>query len=356
MTNPLAADLEQVLDRTADQWQELRGGRLFVTGGTGFFGCWLLESLVWANDRLDLKTRAVVLSRDPERFRVKAPHLVCHPSIEMVQGDVRDFEFPAGGFTHVVHAATEASAQLNATEPLRMLDTIVKGTRRVLEFAVARGASKLLLTSSGAVYGRQPPGVSHLHEDHPGGPDCINPQSAYAEGKRVAELLCTIVGAKGGLEAKIARCFAFVGPYLPLDAHFAMGNFILDGLSGGPIRVKGDGTPLRSYLYASDLAVWLWTVLFRGEPCRPYNVGSEHAISIAELADRVADAFHPRPSVEIAGVAQPGAQPERYIPSTERARLELGLEETVGLDEGLRRTVRWYMRQPWMVLGGASTA
>lgn len=328
-----------ILSRTEALWAELRGNRIFITGGTGFFGCWLLESFAWANDRLKLDAEAVVLTRHLDAFRAKAPHLANHPAIRFQAGDVRSFEFPNECFSHVIHAATEASAKLNAEQPLLMFDTIVEGTRRVLEMAHHCGAQKFLLTSSGAVYGRQPPELTHVSEDYTGGPELNNPGSAYGEGKRAAEMLCSLYYKQFGLETKIARCFAFVGPYLPLDTHFAIGNFIRDALAGGPIKISGDGTPFRSYLYAADLAVWLWTILFRGQPCRPYNVGSEEALSIAQAADLVVKNINPGLEVKIARTAINGHAAERYVPSTQRATEELGLSLQIPLAEALRRTM-----------------
>jgi nucleoside-diphosphate-sugar epimerase len=339
MTNPLAADLDHVLAHTRDLWEELRGRRIFVTGGTGFFGCWLLESFAWANDKLNLGALMLALSRNPNAFAKKAPHLAAHPAIQFQVGDVRSFEFPSGDFSHVIHAATDASARLNDENPLLMFETIVEGTRRTLEFARQCGAEKFLLTSSGAVYGKQPPDVTHIPEDYQGAPDPTDPHSAYGEGKRAAELLCSLYAKQYGLEAKIARCFAFVGPYLPLDIHFAIGNFIWDGLRGGPIRVKGDGTPYRSYLYAADLAIWLWTILFRGQSCRAYNVGSEEALTIGELANLVAQTFTPPTAVQIAKAAVLGKPAERYVPATQMAQVDLGLKQVVSLPEAIWRTV-----------------
>ena len=337
MSNPLACDLDHVLAHTAEVWEELRGGRLFLTGGTGFFGCWLLESFAWACDALHLDAAVTVLTRSPEAFQAKAPHLASHRAIRLHRGDVVNFEFPSGRFSHVIHAASDSSPQLCRQRPLLVLDTLVDGTRRVLDFAVTAGASRLLFTSSGAVYGSQH-ACNRLPETAAAAPDTSSVASVYGEGKRMAELLCNIYRESQALECVIARCFAFVGPYLPLDAHFAIGNFLDDGLRGRPIRVQSDGTAIRSYLYAADLAAWLWNILVRGLNGRTYNVGSEQELTIAETARTVAavlDSSHP---VEIACQAAPGATPNRYVPSTARVRNELGLREWISLPDAVRRT------------------
>jgi nucleoside-diphosphate-sugar epimerase len=316
-------DLQHILDHTHELWGEMRGQRIFVTGGTGFFGCWLLESFAYANDQLGLGANLVALTRDTGAFNHKAPHLSGHPAITLHEGDVRDFTFPSGEFSHVMHAATTSASLVS---PVEMFDTITIGTRRVLDFTIASKATKFLLTSSGAVYGKQPPEMSHIPETYAGAPDASDPNAAYGEGKRVAELLCSIYHRDHGLETKIARCFAFVGPYLPLDAHFAIGNFIRDALAGGPIRVNGDGSPVRSYLYAADLAVWLWTILFRGNPGRPYNVGSKNALSIGGAAHRIAALFTPPLDVSIAKSPDLSQLPLRYVPDVSCALEDLHLE------------------------------
>jgi dTDP-glucose 4,6-dehydratase len=294
-----------------------------------------------------------VLTRDPAKFAAKAPHLAGDPAITLLGGDVRSFEFPAGEFRFVIHAATEASEKQAAEEPLEMLSTILAGTERTLKFAAQCGARKFLLTSSGAVVGRQPPELTHVPESYDGAPDPLAANSVYAEGKRAAEMLCAVFQArinaqKGAradgweFEAKIARCWAFCGPHLPLDAHFAIGNFIGDVLAGRPISIAGDGMPRRSYLYAADLAVWLWTILFRAPALLAINVGSAHDVSILQLAECVAETLAPATEIHVAKQAVPGAVPARYVPSVERAEMLLGLRQTVGLEETIRRTAAWH--------------
>lgn len=334
-------DLNFILDRTAHLWEELRGKQILITGGTGFFGTWLLESFVWINARLGLDATAVVLSRNPKEFLARHPHLSATPAIRFHTGDVRDFVFPPDRFSHVIHAATTASARLNDTEPWTMIDTIVRGTQHVLECAVASGAQKFLLTSSGAIYGQQPPDMTHLEEDFAGAPDSKAVNAPYAIGKRLAEVLCHRMAATSMLETKIARGFAFVGPWLPLDLHFAAGNFIRDALRGGPIVINGDGRPFRSYLYAADLTAWLWIILFSGPAGETINVGSDQAFPLSEIARKIAGLTSPSPEIVIRSPEQPGPA-SRYIPSIAKARQLLGLDVWHSLDKALEKTFAWY--------------
>lgn len=335
------ADLDEILAATKPLWEEMRGERIFISGGTGFFGCWLVESFLHANRTLQLGANATVLTRAPEAFLEKCPHLRGVEGLTLLEGDVRDFSSPEGTYRFVIHAATEASARQMAEQPDEMLSTILAGTKQMLTFATSAGTRKLLLTSSGGVYGTQPPGINHIPESYLGAPNPLLPGSVYGEGKRMAELMCALA-ASTELEIKIARCYAFLGPHLPLDQHFAAGNFLRDALAGRPIRIASDGSSVRSYLYASDLATWLWTLLFRAPAMRAYNVGSEDVVSIRELAAATVQALNPAVPVEVAQTIDPARVRHRYVPSTARAREELGLRQTVSLDEGLRRTAAWH--------------
>jgi nucleoside-diphosphate-sugar epimerase len=344
--NRLAADLQEIASNTDGLWDELRGQNLFITGGTGFFGCWLVESFCFLNRLLALNAHATILTRNPGRFAEKCPHLASDAAITLQHGDVRSFEFPAGEYGYVIHAATEASAKQAADSPLEMFSTIVAGTEHTLEFAVTHGTRKFLLTSSGAVYGRQPAEITHVPETYGGAPDPLHAASVYAEGKRSAELLCALFSKQSSVECKIARCWAFCGPHLPLHEHFAIGNFIGNVLAGNCIEIAGDGTPRRSYLYAADLATWLWTILFRAPELVAINVGSSQDVSILELAETVARTLSPQTKIRIATAATPGAIPPRYVPSVDRARELLGLRQTVGLEECIRRTAQWHAKEP----------
>ncbi len=347
--SPLAADLDHVLTHTEGLWEPLRGKHIFVTGGTGFFGRWLLESFAHTNAALNLGAKMVVLSRSPESFARKALHLYANPAIRFVEGDVRTFtaaevlsQLGANGaeqFGFVIHAATVSIGDPKAEDSSYMVSNIVEGTISALEFAVATNAKRFLLTSSGAVYGRQPVEMTHIPETYFDSFDFSLKRSAYGNGKLAAEVLCGDYQQQHGLETVIARCFAFVGPFLPLDVHFAIGNFIRDAVAGRPIEVSGDGTPYRSYLYSADLVIWLWTILLRGEAGRAYNVGSEEAHTIHSLANLVAEVCH-APAVHVKEKPDPARPAERYIPSCRRAREELGLEQHIGLADAIRRTVK----------------
>lgn len=343
MSRLFNTDLAWVVESAREDFLQLRGERIFFTGGTGFIGSWFLDCLCYANQTLDLDLHTTVLSRDPSGFAVRFPHLAGESTIELVAGDVQSLKHDGKNYGIVIHAATDASAKLNKENPLLMADTIVEGTRRVLEFARAAGARRVLMMSSGGVYGKFLSGVTHVHEDAPSGADSTDVYYTYSESKRMAELQCAIFAHQFGLEIPIARIFALVGPRLPLDIHFAAGNFIRDGLSGGDIHIAGDGTAVRSYLYAADLIVWLMAILMRGQSSRAYNVGSDRGVSIKLLAETVAAAFPNNPKIVIGGQANASNPVNYYVPDVSRARTELGLPIETPLTESIARTISWHL-------------
>lgn len=314
---------------------------ILLTGGTGFFGKALLR--YWADlesDGQDIST-VTLLSRDPARFAAQYPALVSHRWLQLVQGDVCNPDsLPKGlTFTHVLHAATDSTTGPQLT-PLQRFDQIVNGTRNILDLAISTGASRFLLTSSGGVYGPQPLHMEQIPEDYLGMPDPLNPSNSYSVAKRCVEHLCAIYGEQYGLETVIARCFAFVGKDLPRDVHFAIGNFIRDALERAEITVAGDGAPIRSYLDQRDLAEWLTVILERGQSGRAYNVGSDEAISVGDLANLVRDVIAPGKAVTILGKREyaksSGQHRNVYVPSINRAREELGLEVRIPLRDAIR--------------------
>lgn len=333
----LGQDRAHILNLSRDVFGALEGARVFITGGTGFFGKWLLSSLSAAHTDLGSKIEACVLTRDPEKFCKANPLYAGNPQIKFAKGDVQDFKFPEGAFSHVIHAATPADAVLSQENPALMTDIIVKGTERAWDFFKTSQAEKFLLTSSGAVYGAQPPQVSHLKETDPLQAHLLSPRSAYADGKVRAEEICLRGDPKGAI---VTRSFAFIGPELPMDGVYAAGNFMRDALKGGPIRIGGDGTPLRSYLYAADLAIWLWTLLVKGKPGDVINVGSDQAVSIAELAQAIAKPTQTK--IEIAKTPVPGAPLKQYVPSIKHAREAYGLSPWIDLEESVARTREFF--------------
>lgn len=297
--------------------------RLFITGGTGFFGKSILDYRL-RHPEFAAEYGMTILSRDPERFAADFPVLANQPGVSFVQGDIRELSIsnvqPSTRFDAIIHAATSAVTTISDEE---QTSVIVDGARSVVDFARATGVTKVLFTSSGAVYG---PPSAPVGEDAP----CA-PVTAYGKAKLEAERMLVA----SGLDVKLARCFAFTGPYLNRHIHFAIGNFIEDALQGRQPRLTGDGTPLRSYLYADDLVEWLFTILEHGESGRPYNVGSPEAISIHDLAALVMRTItgNDCPQSNNRAIVKSN---NCYVPVTTRAEAELGLRVRIPLVDAIR--------------------
>lgn len=331
MTPPLPQeDLAEIARQPF--WSGLQQATVLFTGGSGFFGSWLLESFLFASDQWGLNGRAIVLTRKARGFADRLPHLAAHPGVILLEGDARNFSPRADGIDVIIHSLVpDTGTSLSASA-----DFFKQATCHLLSLARKFSCQHFLLCSTGAVYQPVEPPHAFL-ETSPrvsrGGP------LTYSHIRCMVEDLCLQAASEENLPVRVARGFAFVGPRLPLNATFAMGNFLRDGLSGRPIRVQGDGTAIRSYLYTADMAVWLWTLLLRGKAGEICNVGSKEAISIAGLAQRIAERFGGESHV--LGRPFDGAAPAHYLPDIQFARSHFGLEVTNNLDDSLEKTIRW---------------
>ncbi len=315
---------------SSDWCPDLLGKRIFITGGTGLFGKWMLEYLLASGADL------VLLTRNENRFRRAFPSFASHPGLSFISGDVRDFAFPAKGFDYVIHAATPVCSDDLGDEPDQLYSIITEGTQRVLEFSAKAGIERFLYVSSGAVYGPQSSEITHVSET------CLcKPANAYGQGKLQAEQLCL----ESNVDSVIARCFAFVGPYFPLESHLAIGNFIRSCLKNETIEIQGDGTPMRSYMYGMDLALWFSRMLLHGSSGGVYNVGSDQGISIGDLAHLVRDIAGTRNEVVIRQEADEGNPPSWYVPSIEKASTDLKLKLKTGMEDAIEQTIEWFRQR-----------
>lgn len=340
ITSQILSDLEEIIQTSVSDLEEIVNKPLVITGASGFVGTWLTLSWVAARKRLNGRGQLLITSRNPQSLLPLVNVIDSRSPVTALSSDIRNLHIPSEFRNgNLIHAATPASAALNASDPAAMLKIIIEGQERVIVEAV-RMNNRLLFLSSGAVYGRQPLDLSHLPETWEGAPQIGDSNSAYHEGKRVAELMGNIAATKQGLHFISARLFAFIAPFLPLGTHFAAGNFIRDALSSNQIEIQSGGGSVRSYLYATDLCSGLWALLARGETGSAYNIGSDLDIKIKELAIKVAWLAGTNARVNVRGLDTP-QNVSRYVPSLERLHNEIGIKQSISLEQSLKRTISW---------------
>lgn len=319
-------DLHEVASRCAKELHTLDGAHVLITGASGFIGSWLLDSLRYARVIMGLSIRVTV----HHRGALRRPWAT-EPGDGQIVGDIRALDRSLGHFedvTHVLHCASAASHTQNLADPAGVCDMIAGGTARVVKECERVGVKRLLHLSSGSVYanGEGPPEYAPIRAVPKAGADNA---AMFAYAKVLAER----AAFQSTVPVVVARAFSLIGPRL--GSQFAAAQFMADAIAGRPVAVKAPGT-VRSYLYAADLAAWLWTLLVRGEAGTAYNVGASDHLDMGFLADFCAREGKTR--VEWGtGTASPP-----FFPIIERARL-IGLDAWTIPLEGMKRWYRWEM-------------
>lgn len=335
MLTTIQSDLNSISEFNPSFWMELKNKSLFGTGCTGFIGAWFIYSFIHLNKKHQLNATFTILTRNRNKLLEKYPELETEKSISIVEGDITDFKFPDGKFDYVIHGATEV-ASFQAGDASSLIDVSYLGTKRLIEFCKTRKVERVLFLSSGAAYGDLPQGLDKFSEDFKTGPVTNSAKSSYGEGKRLGEML---LFNEKAFSTVAARIFATCGAFLPMDSEYAFASFLKDCLKGQKIEIKGNGKSTRSYLYARDLILQLWTLLLKGTENEIYNVGSEIEVSIAELAQEFAKTLNPKVEVKVLGT---DSAYSRYVPLTNKIKKQFDFPSEVPLQEAILKTAEFY--------------
>jgi len=338
----LRADLDEIASRSRNEIELLLSRGVIVTGGSGFVGRWLISSLAWVAGKRSMPARLISINRSTASWQQP---LVDEGLLNVINHDITTAIPDLGEFGYIFHCATPASAELNDSQPAEMERIIASGTRNIIS-RFSKTNCRVINVSSGAVYGTQPPDIRCLDEEWMKDDRYMLPDSAYHRGKSDAEMQFNAALSDASFSVVHARLFAFLAPFLPLDTHFAAGNFVRDALLKRPIAIKGDRRTVRTYMYGTDLVVWLIAAAVRGVSGCAYNVGSPHETTIAELASIIAQRAGSGSVVSQGESREQSCPPHRYVPCTIRTERELGVKVQVSLADAIDRTLRWHRDEP----------
>lgn len=354
----LRDDLDTLCADLQSEFGQMGGGRLLITGGGGFLGYYLIQSVLHWNDTraAGARIKTVVYDNYARGVPEWLEALRKHPDLELVKQDMI-LPLPAdmGHFDHIVHAAGIASPMYYRAQPLKCIDANINGLRNLLDYAVAerkagRPVKTFLFYSSSEIYGDPAADAIPTPETYRGNVSCTGPRACYDESKRFGETLCVTYAQHEGVPVKIARPFNNYGPGLKITDGRVIPDFAGNVLAGRDIVMFSDGSPKRTFCYATDAIAGYYKVLVRGGDGEPYNIGIETPeISMAELARTVIEAARQLFGYQgkvVLGKAQEADylvdNPNRRCPVIRKAREQLGYAPRVAIEDGVRRSLIWY--------------
>lgn len=315
-----------------------------MTGGTGFLGSWVAAMVAALNDEYKLGITLDLYARNVSEWPQRVPQLANRLDIRVHSQDVRSsFEF-SKKTTYVIHAAGIPNGRVHSSDPLRVFQTAVQGIGNALEASSGLdGLRRFVNVSSSLVAGpSQAPGPLKEGDTFPIQPGQVH--SVYAESKRAAEMLAAVYRSQRRLPVSTIRPFTLTGMFQELDRPWAINNFLRDVVVGNEIRIHGDGTARRSYLYGSDAAWWTLAALVRGGDGEVYNVGSSEPVSHLELATLIASKIFPKPNLVLNAVQASKRPADDLYPDLSVTHQRLRVRQTVGLEDAVEKTLRWFRK------------
>lgn len=338
-------DVLNIFEMHSQLPEPLRNAHIFITGGTGFLGAWLLELIRGLNDEFDFKVRVTIAGRSMEQFALQYPHLMKRKEFDFLAVDVRNLIEMPHDTTHIIHTAATTNKNFFSTFPTAAFENNIDSTLHVFRMALQLGSiQNIVLMSSSQIYGKQPADVQTIKEESLGSTySSFDINTIYAESKRACESAASAYITEMKLPISVARPFSFVGPYQSLDLPWAVTDFMNEALKGSPIKIMGDGSTIRSIMYASDFANWILHITAYAKPRAVYNVGSPEPVDLLSLAKMIRSNFKNEPQILTSLGNKAMSAGGSVVPNVDKAKNELQLKITVNLEQAIKRTMEWYM-------------
>ena len=320
-------DIKEIISKSQPFLEQLSKSEILIAGGTGFVGRWLVMTLIEASKIYNIKIHLLVRNRE------KATEFFANTDSSILQLHPVDSEIQLRSLTHIIHAATPSTPSTGGSDSRYAFDVATQMAGRLIEVAGNNQTPVFMHLSSGAVYGEKPLQKRDILENEEIGD---SPQNLYTTSKIEIERQVSIAHNTGLIKGTNPRLFAFTGPGIALDAHFAIGNFMSDAINGNPIFIKGNPDTTRSYLHPVDMITWLLAALSKPS-MEPTHIGSNHGYTMQSIAELISREFN-LPKFEVGNELSPSTY---YVPDTSRTRARMQVCETISLAEAISRWRSW---------------
>jgi len=317
----------------------LRGQTILVTGGTGYVGKWIYYFVKHLNNQYELDIKLILVARGIDGpFNIE---INLQSFVSFIRSDIRQIKNLPAHINYIIHAASSPDNRLYMSNPIDSIDIITSGTKQLFEASLELdGLKNILNLSSGQIYGAV--NSDHITEDDFGSLNVGNIGSIYSEAKRYSETLSLAYRTIHKLPIVQVRPFAFVGPLMDLNMPWAINNFVRDAIKFSKIKIVGNGSPIRSYMYPADMVYWILVMLIYGKTGQAYNLGSNEGVSLFDLAKKIKNILGEKIDIEVLNMNESNFT---FVPDISKVNKEFNLTIKVDFDTALKNTINWFVNK-----------